>query len=138
MYFSKKTLPSVKHCTVSFQLIQGSNTKRVPRKAGKIKAFWGAAIACFIPTRQANPDFNSFCLGDLSRRDAIRLPLSLTHGVYGLLLSKSYHRYDLLSLFTHSSTSSQSFRILAAVIVKSGPCFRSSSSMACSERSKTG
>ena len=61
----------------------------------------GSAI---IPTRQANPDFNCFCLGDLSRRDSIWLPLSSTHRVYGLLLSKSYQRCyhwpDLLGQYT--------------------------------------
>lgn len=57
-----------------------------------------------IPTRQANPDFNCFCLGDLTRRGSVWFPLSSTHGVYGLLLSKSYqrryHRSGLLELFT--------------------------------------
>ena len=39
-----KTPPSVKHCTVNIQLIQGPNTKRASQKASKIKAFRGAVI----------------------------------------------------------------------------------------------
>ena len=73
-------------------------------EAGKPWKYWLFWIRYLTPTRQANPDFNCFCLGDLTRRNSVWFPLSSTHGVCGLLLSKSYqrrcHRPGLLELFT--------------------------------------
>jgi hypothetical protein len=61
MYFSRKSLPSVKHCTVSVQLIQGSNTKKErPKKLVKSRLFGALQLPDLFPLAPAKLELNSF------------------------------------------------------------------------------